>query len=167
MNNGLRYAAQALVYGGFAAILGVFSAYPEYDQVDPGTAQLKMGFTHVGAPIGGCRRRGTKELGDLAANMRKTFDCPRGRTPLHIRLDIDGETVLDRLLTPTGIHNDGPSKIYAKFNIAPGPHEFHAQLRDSERADGFDYNYRETVTLNAGQSIALDFNASTGGFNIE
>jgi hypothetical protein len=38
------------------------------------------------------------------------------------------------------------------------------RLRDTDRAEGFDYERKIDIELVPGQSLALDFRAETGGF---
>ena len=163
----LRNPGQAVFYAGLALLLGYFSAAPSYTHLPPDHAQIKLGFAHGGAPKGDCRQRDAAELAKLAPNMRKQLVCPRERVAVLVEIEIDGETAFREVLPPTGLHGDGPSRVYAEFEVPSGRHTVVARLRDGDRADGFDYERRTEVELAPAQSFAIDFNATTGGFNFE
>ena len=67
-------------------------------------------------------------------------------------------------LPPTGLFGDGPSRLYAKFPIPPGRHELELKLRDTDRAEGYDYEREIDMNVAPLQNIAIDFRAETGGF---
>lgn len=166
MTGALRYAGQAAIYVAIAVLIGYFSAAPAYRHLPADHAQIKLGFAHGGAPKGGCRERDAAELEKLAPNMRKKLDCPRERVAVLVEVEIDGEMVFREALPPTGLRGDGPSKVYAEFEVPAGRHTIAARLRDSNRETGFDYERRTAVTLAPAQSFAIDFDP-TGGFNFE
>ena len=159
-----RYPAQAAIYAAFAIVVWYFSQAPAYRPIPADSAQIKLSLAHGGQPKGGCRERTADELAALAANMRKTVVCPRERVPLHIVFELDGTRIYEDDLPPTGLRRDGSSKTYRKFVVAAGAHDLTLKLRDSERADGFDYVSQRTVNLVAGQNLAIDFDTVAGGF---
>ena len=59
---------------------------------------------------------------------------------------------------------DGAARAYVKFLVPAGPHLVEAWLRDSKRAEGYDYTLRREVTLEEWQNLAIDFIAEQGGF---
>lgn len=160
----LRYLGQGAIYAAFAALIGYFSMYPVYDPFPAGHALVKLSLAYAGKPKGECRRRTSEELAKLAPNMRKPFVCPRRRVPLLIELEMDGAVLYRDVLKPSGISGDGPSQAYKRFTVPAGEHRFVARLRDSDRAEGFDHVRGETVTLTAGQNLAIDFKGAAAGF---
>ncbi|MEX2008983.1 MAG: hypothetical protein WEC41_02220 [Dongiaceae bacterium] len=164
MADALRYVGQAAVYGLIALALGYFSDSPAYTHFPPDQALVKLSLVHPGAPAGECRRRTADELAQLAPNMRKVLDCPRGRLPLLVELSLDGALLYRESLPPTGLSGDGPSRTYQRFTVAPGRHRLAVRLRDSARTEGFDYEREADIELVPRQSLAIDFQAETGGF---
>ena len=164
VNKLLRYAGQLLAYAIFMGVIGYLSASPSYTHLPQDQALIKVSFSHAGAAISECRRLTPEDLAKLAPNMRKPTDCPRERVPLLLRVDVDGEPVLEETLEPTGLWKDGPSNVYRKIPVAAGPHELALKLRDSRRKDGFDYVELRTAELIAGQNFVVDFSPSVGGF---
>ena len=167
MNQALKYVGQGVFYVAIAALIGYFANAPSYSRVPPDHALIKLSFTHGGVHKGECRRRTAEELAKLAPNMRKPMDCPRERLPVTVELDLDGKMVYAGVLPPTGLSGDGPSRTYQRFVVPPGPHRLIGRLRDTVRAEGFDYVMEREVDLAPGQSLSIDFDAVTGGFKIE
>ncbi len=158
------YLGQAVIYTGFALFLGTFANSPEYLRVPEGQALIKLSFAHGAKAKGECRKLTREELQELAANMRRAEVCPRERLPVTVRLVIDGDVKVERELPPSGLHGDGPSKIYERIVVPPGDHTIELALRDTVRDEGFDYETTRRVTLTPGQSLAIDFHAGGDGF---
>ena len=75
MNRVLNWTGQALLYGGFALVVGVFSPRPSYHPLAPNEAQIKVSFIHHGARLAECRPYTAEELAKLAPNMRAPLKC--------------------------------------------------------------------------------------------
>lgn len=162
----IRWAAQGVVYGAFAALLGYFSAAPTYTQVDPALGVVKLSFSHAGQPRTECRRRTQAQLDELAPNMRKIMDCPRERVPLLVELELDGERIYRAWLPPSGLAGDGASTVYREFPVPAGRHLLVARLRDSRREQGFDWTMERRIEVMPRENVVIDFRAETGGFKI-
>jgi len=160
----VRYAGQGLVYMAFAAAIGWLSNAP-YAHFPSDAAQITLSFVHSGKPKGECRERTADELAKLAPNMRKLRVCPRERLPVEVELVLDGKVLYQESRPPSGLAKDFPSHAYRHFMVAPGRHDLTVRLRDTARAQGFDYERSATVTLAPGQNLAIDFRASAGGFS--
>lgn len=165
MRDVLRYAGQAVVYLGIIAVIGYFADTPAYTHFPPDKAMIKIALAHGGQHKGGCREPTEEELARLPPNMRRKLICGRERLPVTVELEIDGETVYSRTLQPAGIRNDGPSRVYASFPVETGTRTVTARLRDSDRAEGFDYESSDTVTLAATQLYVIQFRPEAGGFH--
>lgn len=164
MAEALRYLGQAGFYLLTAAALGYFAAAPSYTHFPPDQALIKLSFAHGGERKGECRRRSAEEIAKLPPNMRRPLDCPRERVPLYVELELDGTPRYRAVLPPTGLSGDGPSRVYERFAVAPGPHAILARLRDSGRSEGFDYIGETHVDLAAGRNFVIDFRTEAGGF---
>jgi hypothetical protein len=158
---------QALAYAAFAALIGHFASSPAYVAHDPALAQLKVSFSHGGAPASECRRLTHEELMKLPPNMRRPLDCPRARVPVTIEIDLDGRPLMRETAQPTGLWNDGPSTVYARFAVEPGRHTLTARLRDSRRSEGFDHVREAAIELKPRENRVIEFRADKGGFLFE
>lgn len=160
----LQYAGQAVVYAAVALLIGYFATRPVYQQFPEDQAQIKLSFAHGAAREKECRRLTSKEIAKLPPRERRPNTCDRARVAVHVQLDVDGETIYDAQLEPTGLAGDGPARAYEKFVVSPGAHVVTARLRDTRETDSFNYETRQEVELVAGQSLAIDFKADAGGF---
>jgi hypothetical protein len=159
-----RYAGQVIALALFLGAIGYFSTRPAYTHRAPEDAQLVVAFSHSGARVAECRPLTPEEIAALAPNMRRTSDCPRARVPLRFVLEIDGATVLDSVLQPTGIADDGRASKYARMPLPAGAHRVTARLRDSRREEGYDWERSVDVDLAPRQSFSIDFTPEAGGF---
>jgi len=159
-----RIAGQVAAFAAFAAVVGWLSSKPDYRRYDPSVALVTVSFSHTGPRVSECRRRTPEEIAELAANMRRAEDCPRGRLPVVVSIDVDGSPVYDEALPPHGIADDGSSTAYRAFTVKAGEHVITARLRDTRRVEGFDHVRTDRVTLAAGQHFTIDFRPEAGGF---
>ena len=164
MNSPFGYAGQVLVYAAAAAVVGFLSTRPVYHQVSEGQAQIKLMIKHGGARVEDCRKLTVDELSKLPTAQRRPINCSRERSPLAIQLSIDGKSIYEAVLEPTGLSKDGPSKAYKKFILTAGYHVIIARLRDDVRADNYNYEGREETELKPWQNLAIEFDAERGGF---
>ncbi|MCC7045485.1 MAG: hypothetical protein IT562_02115 [Alphaproteobacteria bacterium] len=160
----LRYAGQAVIYGAFGLLIGYFSASPSYTYTPADRGEVKLSFSHGGQKRGGCRQLSAEEIAKLPPNMRVARSCPRERVPLLVEMDVDGKTLYRAILPPSGLSGDGASRAYRRFGLAPGPHRLGLRLRDSDRAEGFDYERAFDVVIEPRQNIVVDFRTEAGGF---
>ena len=164
MTRALRYLGQAVLYGLVAILFGYLSANPSYTHFPPDQAMVRLSFVHGAERKGECRQLSAEEIADMPPNMRVPAICPRERLPVTVELELDGARLYSAELAPTGLNSDGPSRAYQSFAVEPGPHPLTARLRDSARADGFDYDTATDVDLAPGQHFVIDFRADLGGF---
>lgn len=159
-----RVPLQAIAYLGFAWLLGHFATIPPFHYGDPARASIKLSLNHATARIKPCVKLTQEQIAEFAANMRRTEACERARLPLQLEMDIDGEQTLKLAAEPTGLWDDGPASIYERFDAEPGAHHIDVRLRDTARAEGWDYCASKDVMLEAGKYFTVTFKAETGGF---
>ncbi|MCB1380364.1 MAG: hypothetical protein KDK89_18645 [Alphaproteobacteria bacterium] len=160
----IRYGAQAIVYAAMTAMIGYLSASPNYRAVPEGMAQIKLSFRHGAQRVEDCRRLTPEEIAKLPAKERRPNTCSRERIPITVEFDLDGTQRYAAVLQPSGLSRDGPAETYRKFLVPAGPHRLVLRLRDSKRAEGFDYEKTLDVDLAPLQNLAIDFKADQGGF---
>ena len=165
MSNVVRMSLQVTAYIAFAAVVGYLSASPAYEYADAGTATIKLSLSHAANRVEPCVRLTPEQIAELAPNMRRAETCERQRLPLTVELEIDGEIAATIEAPPSGLWNDGPASIYERFEVEPGAHTITARLRDSDRAEGWDYTHTEDVTLVASRYFTVTFRAASGGFS--
>ncbi|MGY4306173.1 hypothetical protein ACVIJ6_003416 [Bradyrhizobium sp. USDA 4369] len=164
MSSAARHVAQFLVVLAVMAAAAWLSAAPAWRTLPAGSAVLLLTFVHGADRSGECRRLTAEEIARLPPNMRRVQDCPRGRRPVQVELDVDGRALYRAELAPTGIAGDGPSRVYQRFVMTAGSHDVAVRMRDTPRAEGFDHERRETVAMAPGQLLVVDYRPEAGGF---
>jgi hypothetical protein len=160
----LRGAGQLVVSVALFAGVAAFSNWPAYRQLPEGQAVVTLSLVHGADRQAECRRLSPAEIAKLPPNMRRAQDCPRGRRPIVVELDLDGRTVFSEILPPTGIAGDGHSKVYKRFVIPTGEHDIAVRMRDTPRTEGFDHERKDRVTLAAEQMLVIDFDSQKRAF---
>jgi hypothetical protein len=163
----ISWIGQALLYGLFALIIGYFSSSPPYRHLPADQALIKLSFSHEGKPVSACRPRSAEELAKLAPNMRAPMDCPRGRSPVTVEIDLDGIPAYRYVASPSGLSRDGASTVYHRIPVHSGEHRLAIRLNDDARITGFNYLRQETVTLKPGKVLVIDFNQEAGGITLQ
>lgn len=162
----LQLAAQAALYGAFAIVIGYFSTSPSYRLLSDGQGLLRLSLQHPGQPKGDCRQRTPEELARMSPQMRAPLDCPRERSPVQVRVELDGKSVIDETFPPAGLRRDGASAGYRRLPIGAGEHTLRVQLNDDARRSDFPYERIATIDVKPGQIVLIDFNPAKGGLLI-
>lgn len=158
-----RTIGQCILYGSFALFIGVFSTWPRYQHLAPEEALLRLSFKHPGKTKADCRERGAAELAKIPANMRQALDCPRERSPVRVRVELDGKGLYDESFPPSGWSKDGASTGYRRLPIRAGRHHLRVRFADDVRVAGFNFEREQTVEVKPGQVVLIDFAPDKGG----
>lgn len=163
----VAWLGQALLYGLFALIIGVFSNWPVYHHLPSDQALIKVSFNHQGKPVSACRNATPQELAKLPPNMRAPLVCPRERSPITVELEIDGAPALHHVALPSGLSHDGASAFYQRLQVAAGTHSLVVRFKDDVRSPGFDFVREASVTLKPAQILVIDFDPGKGGITLQ
>lgn len=161
------WVGQAVLYGGFAAVIAVFSSWPTYDHLPADHALIKLSFTHHAERVHECEPVSAEELAKLPPNMRAPMRCPRERSPVTVEVDIDGNPVHRETALPSGLSGDGAASVYRRIPVPAGVLRLSVRLRDSVRNEGFDFQRSEIVTLAPAEILVIDFDAGQGGIILQ
>ena len=162
-----RYVGQAVLYAAFAGFVGFFSTSPVYRHLGPDEALLRLSFRHPGALASDCRQRSAEELAKLPPQLRAEQDCPRERSPVRVRVELDGRLLYDESFEPAGLRRDGAASGYRRLPIPAGEHRLRVQVNDNLRVEGFNHVGERRLELAAGQVVLIDFIADKGGVLIK
>ncbi|MBI4757031.1 MAG: hypothetical protein HY778_16755 [Betaproteobacteria bacterium] len=152
---------QVILYGAFAVFIGYFATSPKYHQIPEDVALIKLSISHLGDRE--CRKRTPEELEKLPRNMRAPLDCPRERSDITLQVDLDGQTVFDTVMHPTGIAKDGVATVYKRFEVKAGEHMLSVRMNDNLAKPGFKFVKEDKVNLKPAQVLVIDFNPDKGG----
>lgn len=159
-----KVIAQGIFFACVALVLGYLSASPRYTHMSLDEAMIKISFSHGADRKIPCKKRTREELMALPPNMRRPMSCTRERLPVYVEVRVDGEQIIAESLPPMGLAKDGRSQIYKTFDINPGTHHIAIGIKDSHRAEGFDYQLERTVELAPRQNLVVDFHGDRGIF---
>lgn len=166
MHKPLAWLSQAAVYALFATAVGYGSTSPHYRQLQPGEALLRLSFSHPGRIKADCRTRTPAELAKFPPNMRAPLDCPRERSPVTVRVELDGAELYHASFRPAGLARDGAATGYRRTRITAGPHRLRVQLNDDARSAGFTYERSAEIDPRPGDIVLIDFSPALGGLII-
>jgi hypothetical protein len=158
------------LFGQFTVVVALFAGvatladWPVYRQIPPGSGIVLLTFVHGADRRAQCRRLTPEEIAKLAPNMRRVEDCPRGRRPVYVELDVDGRDLFHASLPPSGVAGDGPSRVYQRFVLPAGRYDIAVRMRDTPRVDGFDHSRTGHIDLAADQIFVVDFRPESGEF---
>jgi hypothetical protein len=164
MTKVLRLAGQFAVIAALFAGVAWLSDRPVYRQIPEGSGIMMLTFVHGADRKGECRKFTPEEIARMAPNMRRAQDCPRGRRPIYVELDIDGRNIFSASLPSTGIAGDGPSRVYQRFVLPAGKYDIAVRMRDTARAEGFDHERHGTVDFAPSQMFVIDYRPESGEF---
>lgn len=159
----VRHGGQAILYALFAGFVGYFSTAPVYRHLEDDQGLLRLSFKHAGAFIADCRSRSAEELAKLPLQLRAQLDCPRERSPVRIKVDLDGQPLYDETFSPAGLRRDGAASGYRRMAIGAGEHRLKVQVNDDARVAGFNHDGERVLTVKPGQVVLIDFIADQGG----
>jgi len=162
-NKVLSWGGQAVLYGLFAGFVGVFSTWPSYRHLGDDEALLRLSFRHAGAIATDCRSRTPEELAKLPPQLRAQLDCGRERSPVRVKVELDGRPLIDETFAPAGLRRDGAAAGYRRLPIAAGDHRIRVEVNDDVRVQGFNHSGERSLAVRAGQVVLIDFIADQGG----
>jgi len=158
----VRWVAVGLALAALTVPLGVLDNWPAWRQLAAGSAVVRLSFSHASRPRVECKPLTAQEMADLKPNMRRQVGCPRERWPTYVELERNGELLYRGEHQPAGLWDDGPATIYERFDVPAGPQQLTVRLRDSGRAEGFDYERSATVDLEPEQNLVIGFSVGEG-----
>lgn len=88
-----------------------------------------------------------------------------GRFPTRLRLEVDGQVLLDQTFSALGLHNEGSSFAYGKFFLAPGEHAIRLSMDDS--GGELQTVIEQTINFAPGQIHAITFDRVTDTFELK
>jgi hypothetical protein len=163
MPSALRYMLQAALYALFALVIGVFTTWPSFRLLAPDEGLLRLSFLHPGQPLQACRQRTPEELARMPPQMRTAVDCPRERSPVLVRVELDGQVIVDESFAPGGLARDGASAGYRSRPLPAGEHRLAVRFSDDARRRDQPVERAAQIRVAPGQVVLIDFSPEHGG----
>ena len=107
---------------GMTLALGWLSQMP-YDAARDVQAVIRLAWRTRGTRVEDCRRLTAAELERLPVHMRQEEVCEGRTLPYRLVVVLDGRTVVDEAVYPSGARADRPLYVYREFPVRPGRHD--------------------------------------------
>ncbi len=112
----------------------------------PEEAYLRLALRTTEARVEICRDRTPEELEALPAHMRQPRVCDRHAIPYRLHVQLDGDTVLDRILEPRGARSDRPLVFDHQLAVDPGAATLAVSFApDASASDGAAGDFAEAL----------------------
>lgn len=157
MNKLPQYIGQVVAYGLFMLFIAYFSSAPDWAHTQPDEATVKVSIRHAGQILGECRDLSVEELSKLPPNMKVPQVCPRERSPVSLKILLNGKLLYEETANPSGLQNDGVSTFYSRFTIPAGEHNISATLKDNVNDDQDRYEFEQRMRISPRQVVVVDF----------
>lgn len=157
MADASRYLGQALLYALFFVPLVFLTHTPTHRHLAEDMAVLKVAVRHAGKIVGECTPINSADYANRPANMQRPELCPRERSPLQLELLLDGETLLRAAVPASGLHSDGVSSMYQRFNVPAGSHHLRLLMNDDVAVDGPTWQLEQDIELRPAQVMVATF----------
>ncbi|MBA4150380.1 MAG: cytochrome b N-terminal domain-containing protein [Verrucomicrobia bacterium] len=123
--------------------------------------QLVVSFNHRGDVMQ--ERTLTQEERDkLLPHMRAQVSISREKTPVHLRITVNGNIVWDQAYAPGGLSKDGPSVATVRLPVRPGAHAVKVQIADTADATLWTHEWEQEVVFEEKWDRVLLFNTRSG-----
>jgi hypothetical protein len=162
MNTFVRYSLQVALYALFALVIGVFTSWPQYRLLAPDQGLLRLSILHPGQPLQDCRQRTPEELAKMPPQMRQVADCPRERSAVLVKVELDGRVLIDESFAPGGLARDGASAGYRSVPVTAGVHRLNVVLSDDARRREQATTRSEEIRVAPGQVVLIDYDTRQG-----
>ncbi|MDT8369453.1 MAG: hypothetical protein RQ745_09625, partial [Longimicrobiales bacterium] len=117
----LGAATRVVVGAALVVLIGGLSRVP-FGGVDEGAAALRLTWRLRGEEAAPCRTPTEAELADLPVHMRNPDACIGDLPPFALRVTVDGEVRVERIVRPSGARGDRPLFVYEELPLPPGRH---------------------------------------------
>ena len=158
---------RTLMHLGFYACCGAALAYcsaaPDFQQLPPDSALVRLSMQIAGTRLQPCRPLAQAEIERLPHNMRHAEACPRERADVRVRLFVDDLALVDETLAPKGLARDGAATLYRRLVLPAGRHRLRAEVNEDARQAVFHHGAETRIELAPGRVLTVDFDREAGG----
>ncbi len=145
-SKGRMVAAAVVITAVLGAVTAVASDAP-YQAPVPDGPELVVSFAHPGATGEQCRDLTEEEKASRPIHMRQDRVCERGRSPVRLRIAIDGEVVHEQAHDPGGLFGDEHSVAIVRLPITPGRHQLDVAIGETRDPTEWTHSTTESVDI--------------------
>jgi hypothetical protein len=129
-----------------AGLLGLVS---DLGYTAPGIdgSEFVVSLKHPGMASENCRDLTEEELASKPVHMRKARVCERTRSPVRLRVAIDGVTELETIIAPSGVWKDGNSVSVERIPVEVGEHRVRVAIGETADLEEWSFGEERTITF--------------------
>ncbi|MBW2279733.1 MAG: hydrogenase iron-sulfur subunit [Deltaproteobacteria bacterium] len=116
-----------------------------YTAPRPDGAELVVTFKHPGRSSDDCRALTPEEIAARPVHMRQQEVCARRRSPVRLRVSLDGRPVHARAYPPGGVWGDGNSVAVETLDVPPGTHLVKIEIGDGPDPEQWNWTEERSV----------------------
>jgi ferredoxin/coenzyme F420-reducing hydrogenase delta subunit len=147
----------AIIAGGVGLVSDFGYAAPPVEG-----SELVVSFKHPGQIAENCRDLTEEELAKRPVHMRQARICDRARAAVRLRVDVDGARVVDAVLAPKGIWEDGNSVAIERVPVEPGTHEVRVAIGETANVDEWSYTDAKALKFDTSTRRVVTFDRILG-----
>lgn len=102
---------------------------------DRDAAKLRLSWSARPERIEVCRALSADELAKRAEHMRQRVECTGRFATYQLRVETDGQSIIDTIVHGAGLRNDRPIYLLREFALAPGPRRVRVLFQRREAVD--------------------------------
>jgi hypothetical protein len=157
---GRRLAGGLLLASLLGGITFAFSNLPYRTPLSP-EPELVISFNHSGQLVQP-RALTPEELEKRLPHMRNQVSVAREKSPVHLRVTINGEEVWNRSYRPRGLAKDGPSVAIVRLPVRPGIQDVKVDIADTADIGNASHQWHQAVEFEESRAHVLLFDARAG-----
>jgi len=155
-----RWAGATAVAAACGVAVALGSDLP-YSAPPVGT-ELVVSFKHPGRVSERCRPIDEAEKARLPPHMRRDEICDRTRSPVRLKVVVDGGPILERTYEPRGLRSDGNSVAVERIAVEPGVHRVEISLGDGADPEEWNLVDVRSIRLGAGERAVVLYDRVSG-----
>jgi hypothetical protein len=147
-----------------AAVLGgvtfALSNLPYRTPLSP-EPELVISFNHSGQLVQP-RQLTEEELEKRLPHMRNQVNVAREKSPVRLRVTINGQEVWNQSYRPRGLAKDGPSVAIVRLPVSPGIQDVKVNLGETPGPDEWAHEWSQKIEFHESRAHVLLFDARNG-----
>jgi ferredoxin/coenzyme F420-reducing hydrogenase delta subunit len=129
-------------------------------------SELVVSLKHPGEVSEHCHTLSDEEKAALPAHMRRDKVCDRRRADVRLRVEIDGQRMVDRSYAPAGIWGDGNSIAVERIPVSPGEHRIEVAIGQTHDSNEWSFEGEQTLSFSEDARRVVTFDRLAGfGWN--